>query len=67
MTVTNKEFCDVIRELMDRWNEAMAWYLDRGMTKAEAAELVGQKFTETFFPELQTVRQTTTMNTEGGK
>jgi hypothetical protein len=67
MTVTNKEFCDVIRELMHRWNEGMTWYLDRGMTEAEAAELVGQKFTETFFPELQTVRQTTTMNTEGGK
>jgi hypothetical protein len=52
---------------MHRWNEGMTWYLDRGMTEAEAAELVGQKFTETLFPGLQTVRQTTIMNTEGGK
>lgn len=67
MSVTNKEFCDAMRELMQRWEDGMTWCLQRGMTETAAAELVGQKFTETFFPKLQTVRQTTTMNTEGGK
>jgi hypothetical protein len=67
-TVTNQEFCAAIRELMDRWDQAMTWCQERGMTELEAAKLVGEKFTEEFFPKkLQDVRQPTMMNNEGGK
>jgi len=67
-TVTNEEFCAAIRELMDRWDQAMTWCQERGMTELEAAKLVGEKFTEEFFPKkLTNVRQPATVNNEGGK
>ncbi len=67
-TVTNEEFCAAIRELMDHWDQAMTWCQERGMTELEAAKLVGEKFTEEFFPKkLQDVRQPATVNNEGGK
>lgn len=50
--MTDKEFQRVFTILYETWEKGIETYTAAGFTKEKAAELVGQRFTQEFFPKI---------------